>query len=452
MEMKCVSSQISVIIPNFNGNGTLRRCLEAVRSSSYEHYECIVVDDGSNDDSIEIARSLAHRVIKVQGGPLGPAHARNLGAQAAHGEILFFVDADVVIYPDTLDKVAASFAGPSQLAAVFGSYDDQPGDSTFLSQYKNLFHHFVHQQANENSHSFWSGCGAMRREIFLEFGGFDTVRYPHPSIEDIELGRRVTARGHKIAINKSIQVKHLKRWTLTGLIRTDIFDRGIPWTQLVMADRKIPNDLNLESSQRWSALCIGLLLTLMAASALFYRQVFFVPVVLGLFWCLLQCWQWGAKFQQFRMDWRSLPGIGFFLAALVGLAAWLGFLKYLPVILVLFAIVLAGPWLTRRSQFWREAVFSLMMIAILAIMVQVITTYPFWLAVLIVSLLGIFILFNRKFYAFFKEKRGMMFAIAVVPFHMLYFLYSMVAFGMGTFIYYNRNRRPILTGQANSKG
>lgn len=437
--------KISVVIPNHNGSGTLKRCLEAIRSSFYQKHECIVVDDGSTDNSIEIARGLATQVVVLEGGPSGPAHARNVGAQAACGDIIFFVDADVVICPDTLQKIAASFSGSSELAAVFGSYDDQPGDGHFLSQYKNLFHHFVHQQANENSTSFWSGCGAIRREIFLEIGGFDTLKYPHPSIEDIELGRRLIVKGYKILINKTIQVKHLKRWTLISLVRTDVFDRGIPWTQLVIADRKMPNDLNLESSQRWSALFIGILLMFMTASALFHRQVILLPILLCLFWSMLQCWQWHEQLDQFEVDWRSFLKISFLCVVFVGLALRLGLLNYLPPILVLLGIVIAGPWLTRRSQFWRQAIFSLMMIVIVIVTLQVVTTYPLWLTAFVFVILGIFVLFNRRFYTFFKQKRGMMFAIAVIPFHMLYFLYSMAAFALGTLIYYRKAGMPFFT-------
>ncbi len=444
--------KISVIIPNYNGSGTLKRCLEAVRSSSYQTYECIVVDDGSTDNSIEVAKELANQVVVLEGGPSGPAHARNLGAQAACGDIIFFVDADVVMYPDTLQKIAVSFSGSSELAAVFGSYDDLPGDGQFLSQYKNLFHHFVHQQANENSNSFWSGCGAIRREIFHELGGFDTVKYPYPSIEDIELGRRLVVKGYKILINKTIQVKHLKRWTLSNLVKTDVFDRGIPWTQLVIADRKIPNDLNLESSQRWSALFVGILLMLMTGSAFFHRQVIILPILLCLFWFMLQCWHWQKRLVHFEVNGRSLLKLSFVFVIFASLILWLGLLNYLPSVLILLGIVITGPWLTRRNQFWREAIFSLMIIDIVIVMLQVFTIYPLWLTALVFLILGIFILFNRRFYAFFKQKRGIMFAISVIPFHMLYFLYSMVAFVLGTLIYYYRKAGlPFFTEQVRGR-
>jgi glycosyltransferase involved in cell wall biosynthesis len=445
METKSSSPfMISVIIPNHNGTGTLKRCLEAVGSSSYPKYECIVVDDGSTDNSIEIARSLATQVVVLEGNPAGPAHARNRGAQAACGDILFFVDADVVISPDTLQKIAGTFDGSSGLAAVFGSYDDQPGDDRFLSQYKNLFHHFVHQQANENSSSFWSGCGAIRREIFLEIGGFDTLKYPHPSIEDIELGHRLIAKGHKIIIDKTIQVKHLKRWTLAGLVKTDVFDRGIPWTQLVLADRKIPNDLNLGSSQRWSALSIGILLLFMGASAIFHHQIVLLPILLCLLWLTLQSWQWHEQLGQFDVGRRSFLGISILFALFASLAYWFGAANYVIPILLLFGIVVTGPWFARRGRIWRSAAFAFMMIIIGISMLQVVMTYPLWLIALVFLTLGVFILLNRRFYGFFREKRGTMFAIAVIPFHLLYFLYSMAAFALGTILYFIKARLPFI--------
>ena len=179
---------ISIIIPVYNSADHLRRCLAALRASDYPHYECLVVDDGSTDESATVAAQLDARVLTLPGGPYGPAHARNEAAKAAEGDILFFIDADVVIHSDMLRKVAQAFEGDPSIAAVFGSYDTQPAENNFVSQYKNLFHHFVHQHANREATTFWTGCGAVRRAVFLALGGFDAQRYRRPSIEDIEFG------------------------------------------------------------------------------------------------------------------------------------------------------------------------------------------------------------------------------------------------------------------------
>ena len=112
-----------------------------------------------------------------------------------------------------MGRIAAAFQASPNLAALFGSYDDEPFESNFLSQYKNLFHHYVHQTAKVDASTFWSGCGAIRREVFLAIGGFEE-NYRRPTIEDIELGYRLKKTGHRIRLLKELQVKHLKRWEI----------------------------------------------------------------------------------------------------------------------------------------------------------------------------------------------------------------------------------------------
>jgi cellulose synthase/poly-beta-1,6-N-acetylglucosamine synthase-like glycosyltransferase len=145
---------------------------------------------------------------------------------------------------------------------LIGSYDDAPAASNFLSQYKNLLHHYIHQTSNEEASTFWGACGAIRRDVFLKMGGFDES-YGRPSIEDIELGYRLKRAGYQIRLRKSLQVKHLKRWTARSLVQTDFFQRALPWSRLLLQDAKngsdFGNDLNLQASSRISALLVLLL-------------------------------------------------------------------------------------------------------------------------------------------------------------------------------------------------
>ncbi|MCH8154520.1 MAG: glycosyltransferase, partial [Proteobacteria bacterium] len=126
--------------------------------------------------------------MAVSRPPSRTARARNRGALKASGEFLAFIDADVVVHDDTLARMVAAFGANPGVAGVFGCYDDSPDDSGFISQYKNLAHRYVHQDSHGEVPTFWSGCGAIRRSVFIEFGGFDEERYPRPAIEDIELG------------------------------------------------------------------------------------------------------------------------------------------------------------------------------------------------------------------------------------------------------------------------
>jgi len=119
-----------------------------------------------------------------------------------------------------------------------------------LSRLKNLFHHYVHQTSCEEASTFWGACGAIRKDIFQTIGGFDESSL----IEDIELGWRLKKAGYRIKLAKTIQVKHLKRWNFLSLLKTEIFHRGLPWTDLILREGGWINDLNLKRSNRVSVL------------------------------------------------------------------------------------------------------------------------------------------------------------------------------------------------------
>lgn len=247
------SLRISVIIPVHNGGDNLRRCLEALAGSSRPPDELIVVDDASTDDSSGLARLYRARIIPTVDGPHGPARARNRGAAAAKGDILVFVDADVVVRPDTLGLIEQHLTDHPQVAALFGSYDAEPPAPGLVTQYKNLLHHHVHQHGEREASTFWAGCGAIRHDVFDALGGFDES-YGRPSIEDIELGYRLRRAGHRVWLFPDLQVTHLKRWSLAALLRSDVLDRAIPWTRLILRQKRLPADLNLDIRSRLSAL------------------------------------------------------------------------------------------------------------------------------------------------------------------------------------------------------
>ncbi len=252
---------ISVIIPVHNGAKHAHACLAALLASSYREFEIIVVDDASTDGGLDEIHHPQLTIIR-QAHRGGPAAARNAGARQARGDVLFFVDVDVLVRPDTVVRVAEAFAENPDISAVFGSYDDAPAEQNFSSQYKNLFHHYVHQRSLSEASTFWSGCGAIKREVFETIGGFSERKFSEASIEDIEMGQRLATAGFRIRLDKSIQVKHLKRWTLKSLIHTDIFRRAVPWSRLIVETGRLTNDLNLSWHDRTSTAMAALLLLL----------------------------------------------------------------------------------------------------------------------------------------------------------------------------------------------
>ena len=317
---------ISIIIPVHNGAKTLGLCLESVFKSSYPNFECIVVDDCSTDKTIEIAESFDIKALRLD-RQQGAAHARNRGAEAAKGDILLFIDADVTIYPNTLEKVAENFENNPTISALFGSYDDQPGHSNFLSQYRNLLHHYIHQTSLEDASTFWTGCGAIRRDVFLKIGQFNEKRR---MMEDIEIGYKLKAKNHKIRLVKELIVKHFKHYSFVNLLKSDLIDRAIPWTVLMLSNKNYTTDLNLKTSHKLSAIILVLLI------------------------------------------------ISAFIATM---SSW--FVLVIPILLLL-----------------------------------------------------LFFYMNSDFYHFFLKKRGFLFTLKVIPFHLLYYFYSSLGYLVGLYKYH----------------
>lgn len=237
---------ISVIVPVVRADDRFRACLASLARLDPRCLDLVVVVDGGDAEAAVLAADRGARVVRLP-QRLGPAAARNAGARIARGDLLLFVDADVALPRDALARVAGAFEAHAGCDAVIGSYDAAPAAPDFLSQCKNLVQHFIHQTSNEEACTFWGACGAVTRAAFESVGGFDE-RFTRSSMEDIELGFRLVAAGYRIRLEKALQVTHLKRWTTLRLIRSEIFDRAIPWTRLILRTRHMPNDLNL----RWS--------------------------------------------------------------------------------------------------------------------------------------------------------------------------------------------------------
>ncbi len=262
--------RLSVVVAVHDGESVLPRALQALAASDLPRaeWELVVVDDASNDGSVLVAAEHADVVVRLPGKPHGPAYARNRGAEAARGDLLVFVDADVTVHPDTLGRFVRLFADDPELSAAFGSYDALPAASGTVSQFRNLLHHYVHQQGGGAAETFWSGCGAIRRGALLDVGMFDEWHYNRPQVEDIEMGRRLRMRGHRIELHPEIQGTHLKRWTLGGMLATDFAGRGVPWMRLLLQEGAVSElqTLNLRPQERLSALlALVTVVTLVAA-------------------------------------------------------------------------------------------------------------------------------------------------------------------------------------------
>jgi len=219
--------RLSVIVPATVEAPTLPRCLAALEAAGPD--ELLVAD-----------------------APAGatPALARNVAAERATGDVLVFVDADVLVHSDALERIRTRLRDPS-LAAVFGSYDAAPEAPGAVSGFRNLLHHHVHHAGAGRAQSFWTGLGAVRRAVFDSAGRLDPQRR---YLEDVELGARLVQAGARIELDPAIQGTHLKRYTLASMLHVDMVERAIPWVDLMLAGRAPHSALNAGARHRAAAL------------------------------------------------------------------------------------------------------------------------------------------------------------------------------------------------------
>ena len=256
----------SILIPVRDDRANLLCSLGALKGEDLSGCEILICDDGSNppltpDDLKPLGPEF--QLFRLDG--CGPAAARNFLAKRARGKYLFFLDADAQPLKGMLCCARKLIAENPNVQAFFGCYDDAPDSSSLISLHKNFSHHFVHQRAAGVVSTFWCGCGVILRELYLQAGGL-SESYRKPSIEDIELGMRLTNQGVTIHLFPQLQVRHLKHWTFRNWLYTDLFLRGIPWVRLMRSRGTWLNELNFTRRARLSSMAVVTFLSALGAS------------------------------------------------------------------------------------------------------------------------------------------------------------------------------------------
>ncbi|MDR7274882.1 glycosyltransferase family 2 protein [Catenuloplanes atrovinosus] len=207
---------VSVVIPNFNQSRTLAACVEAALAQTYQPIEVIVADDRSTDDSRRIARALPCTLVELPVNR-GAAAARNAGVAASRGDVVFFVDSDIVLRPDAVAQAMRVLREDPACGLVQGIYDKQPlyGDGV-VETYKTLHEYFWRRRSAGVVRMTLFALGAMPREVFDETGGFDErVR----EIEDVVFGTRMSDRW-TIRLTDTVVGRHDDVDRLLPMLRT----------------------------------------------------------------------------------------------------------------------------------------------------------------------------------------------------------------------------------------
>ena len=212
------AARVSIIIPAYNAASTLAECLTRIFQSTYEAIEVILVDDGSTDGTRAIAANFPARVVATE-GRAGPAAARNLGAHVAEGDILFFIDTDVMLRPDSIDRLVERLA-EGDVDGVCGVQAVQMRHRDLVSQYKNLWMRWTYLRLRGDVPLFYTTAAAILRTRFWQAGGFDPA-YATPSLEDTAFGQKLAHLGIRVQVQPDLEVEHVKRYSLASLLWTD---------------------------------------------------------------------------------------------------------------------------------------------------------------------------------------------------------------------------------------
>jgi glycosyltransferase involved in cell wall biosynthesis len=256
---------ISVVIPVRNGRTTIGRCLEAAFASRFRDFEVVVADDGSTDETPAIlARFPQARTVRLP-SHRGAAGARNTGAAAATGEILFFIDADCLLEPDAIGNAAAAMAGQDPLRVVGGTYTlAAPGES-FYGKFQSAFIHHSETKYPEHPDYIASHALVIRRATFAASGGFPE-RFM-PIIEDVEYAHRLHRTGHRLVMDPRILVRHVFDFTLRRSLR-NAFRKARFWSRYSLHNQDVFKDSGTASVElKMATAVLGLSLLLLAGWA-----------------------------------------------------------------------------------------------------------------------------------------------------------------------------------------
>jgi GT2 family glycosyltransferase len=264
--------RISVVMPVYNAEATLAESLTRLCNSTFGDFEVVLVDDGSTDGSSAIALNFPVRVVPTS-GRVGPAAARNVGARAAAGDVLFFIDSDVMVRADTLSRVATSLEHED----VDGVVAVQAADMRhrdLVSQYKNLWMRWTYVRRTGDVPLFYTTAAAIRRDAFLRAGGFDQG-YATPNVEDTAFGQKLARLGIRVRVDPALEVEHVKRYSLRRLLRTD-FQRAVALTRLKL---RAPGELASNNTSVPLRYMASVPLTGLGVAALVAGTVLGLPVL-----------------------------------------------------------------------------------------------------------------------------------------------------------------------------
>lgn len=242
---------ISIVIPTYNAAKFMPALLDSIFKQSVEDMEVLIVDDCSTDNTVEIAQKYPVKVIRLEINS-GPAKARNIGVKAAKGDIIFFLDADVIVLDGTLNAVKEHFEKDPSAKCVIGICSTEPLNEGFVPRYMAMFE-YIHLIGTKDDKVsvFAPRCGAIRKDFFMEIGMYNES-YKGADVEDFELARMVN-KTDPIILNKKMLVRH--QFADFKQAMRNYFKRTVMWVHLFFKEKKLDNAGPTAPSNGIAAVC-----------------------------------------------------------------------------------------------------------------------------------------------------------------------------------------------------
>lgn len=318
---------ISLIVPAYNCESTIESCIDYVMNGSFKPFEIIIVNDKSTDktpfiiDKIKKKNKLIKTIILENNS--GPATARNKGVDLAKSDYVFFLDSDTQIDCKALE-IYESIC--HKYDAIVGCYTEKPVNNNISAWYKSLLYFYMLGGDKVRKYDqFSASCAGIKKQVFLEVGGYDEWFKPGCDLENEELGHRIVDKGFNLVLNPQIQAGH-KYPKFIRLIET-FFKRTALWSQMFLVRKKFSQAGNTD----------GMGLACLSALGIFVSLPFSLINQNFLFLCLFFLIIFLIKLYNFyKYVYLKYPNkfmgiflLSFIFSAVIGGGAIYGFLKVL---------------------------------------------------------------------------------------------------------------------------
>jgi cellulose synthase/poly-beta-1,6-N-acetylglucosamine synthase-like glycosyltransferase len=286
--MNSKETMITIIIPVYNAGKTIQTCLESlVNQKTSRKYEIIFIDDGSEDNSLNIMNSMKNKgdISVISQSNSGPAKARNVGAKLAKGDILVFTDSDCELDVYWLEEMTKPF-DDEDVIGVQGSYKTkQKGIIPRYEQYE-IENSYIRYNRNKYIDAIGTYSAAYRRMIFMKYGGFNTT-YKLASGEDFDLSYKMAADGHRMVFNNKAICYHQHPDSLLSYLKIK-HKRGY-WRVLLYGNHsdKIISDSYTPNIQKYQFMLVYV--TIILSLLIIYNTAYLTIVILAFVVYMISC-------------------------------------------------------------------------------------------------------------------------------------------------------------------